>query len=365
MEPIASSGASAVLRPASGALPSDLSALLRDGRVLAAEVLASPGDGTVLLALGRHSVPAETHLRLDPGASFLARVEESASGVVLHVLEAGGAQESELLRALRAVVGEQRPIGELLGELGRALRAQLAASAALPATLRELAAGLELHHVARPEAGGAALQALLLRTGLGREAALAAALGGALSREAVERLRTDLKALLLRAQAGLEEGPLRQAVARALAGLEAEQLLNLARERAGEPLVLSFPVSDSQGWATARLLVPARREREEDGAGEEAGASRITLGVDLSRLGPVRADLVLGPRSLSVRVLVTREDLARRIEADLRALRGRLGDGQRAVEVRVRLGTREEAALGERPLDIRFLRENRLLSLTG
>src|SRR5262249_37051580 len=53
VEPIASSGTGAVFRPTGGGT-SEAAALLRDGRLLAAEVLARNADGTLLLAIGRH-----------------------------------------------------------------------------------------------------------------------------------------------------------------------------------------------------------------------------------------------------------------------------------------------------------------------
>ena len=86
VEPIASSGAGAVFRPSTAAASPELSTLLRDGRVLAAEVLAGGTDGTLLLALGKHAVPAETDLRFPVGTRFVVRVDEEAQGVVLRVL---------------------------------------------------------------------------------------------------------------------------------------------------------------------------------------------------------------------------------------------------------------------------------------
>ena len=367
MEPIVTSGSGAVFRPAPGSTSPELSTLLRHGRMLMAEVLSNPGDGTLMLSIGRHTVPAETQLELDPGASFLVRVEEGSGGIVLHLLAAGEDGDSALIRALRGVVGSERPLGELFGELSQVLRAESARGSLSPA-LRDLALGLE-RHAANPEAGmarGAALRSLLFSSGLAHEALLAAVLSGRISRETLARLRGDFKALLLRAHAELADGPARQAVARVLASLEADQLLNLARERAGEPVVLSIPFPDSAGgWTTARLLVPTEDESETDPAQKEPGAFRLALGIELSHLGPVRADLALSPRSLAVRILVTRPDVAQRMGADLAELGARLGDGARRVQLEVRVGTRADIALGEAPLDIRYLREHRLMNVAG
>ncbi len=364
MEPIASSGAGAVFRPTGGG-NSEVHALLRDGRVLKAEVLQPSANGSVLLAIGRHVIPAETELRLDPGARFLVLVEQGTQGAVLRMLAPEGDQ-SALLRALRGVVGEERPLGAVLGELESALR-PAAGRAELAPELRALAQGLA--QLAPPAGDAGALRSLLGALGFGHEAALAALLGGRVGRAALEELRGDLKGLLLRAHSALEDaGPapssLREAIARALTCLEAEQLLNLARERAGEPLLLSFPFPDGAGWSTARLAVPARREGEQQ---READGTpfRLALGLELSNLGPLRADLTLTPSLLSVRLLVTRAEVARRIEGELAVLRARLGGGQRAVELRVRIATPAETELGLMPLDTRYLRDHNLMDVVG
>jgi hypothetical protein len=335
----------------------ELSTLLRDGRMVAAEVLTRPGDGTVMLAIGRHVVPAETELRFEPGTRFLLRVEDGPEGLVLRLLGGEGDEEPGLLRALRRVVGQGRPLGELLGDLHVALVAQGPAGAALARGLAQ--------HAALP-GGGALLASLLLGSGLAHESLLAAAVqggpGGAGS-GALAAAGSDLKAWLLRALQDLPEGPAREAARQALAGLEAEQLLNLARERMGEPLVFALPFLDGEAWTTARFQVPPR-ERGAEGE-EEAASFRMAVGLELSRLGPVRADLALTPTALVVRVLVTRADLARRLGAQAKELAARLGDGHRRVQLHVRLDAPERVRLNPRPLDIRFLQEHRLLSVDG
>lgn len=366
VEPIASSGLGATFRATAA---SDLNALLRDGRVLAAEVLSAEGDGALLLAIGRQTIPAESELRLDPGQRFLVRVEQGPEGTLLELLGGTAGPEDSLLTALRAGVGDGRPVGALLGELARALRGALAGEA--PHAWRALAEALAASLMV-PEGDGAGLRNLLAGLGLSHESALSALLAGRAGRATLEALRGDLKALLLAAEAGFDDGRpdvggLRGAIARALAGLEAEQLLNLARERAGEPSLLSLPFPDPSlegEWATARLLVPARRERD-DGRAEEDGPARVTVGLELSNLGALRADLTLTPERLSLRLLVTRGDVARRVVEGAQSLRRALADGRRAVELHVRVGTAAEVQAGLRPLDIRYLREHHLMSVDG
>ena len=361
MEPISSSSAG-VFRTTPGASNSEGAGLLRDGKIVQAEVSSQRADGTLVLSIGRHTVPAESELRLDVGTRFAAAVEVHGEEVVLRALLEPVGDGEGLLRALRAVVGDGRPLGELLFDAAAALRAR----PELPAPLARLLAALQAQ-VADPARGAEGLRQLLAASGLTHEATLAAALAGRAGRPELERARADLKALLL---AGLElvahepqDSPLKNALARALDGLEAEQLTNLARERGGEGWLASFPVQDGERWATARLLVHERAAR--GGADGEEGVQRLTLGLELSALGPVRADLGLAPGALSVRLTLVRPEVLHWLEAARPRLERALGTGARALHLALRLGSSEEAERGLRPLEARYLVDHHLMSLDG
>jgi hypothetical protein len=201
-----------------------------------------------------------------------------------------------------------------------------------------------------------------------------AAAARALSPELLDRLRSDLKAELLRFHAASEEGAVREAVGRVLNGLDLEQLLNVARQRAGEATVWSLPLADGDAWTTAWFEVPPRRDEEAGQRGGREEHRRVVLGATFSALGPVRIDLVSSPEALTVRLLVTKPELVERMRGELRDLAddlvGAAGTEDRrargrAVQVFVRLGSEAEATLGARPLDIGFLREHRLMDVEG
>jgi hypothetical protein len=362
VEPISSSAAG-VFRTTPGASNSEGAGLLRDGRIVQAEVLSQRADGTLVLAIGRHTVPAESELRLDVGARFAARVEAEGAEVVLRYLVEPAGDGGELLRAGRAVVGEGRALGELLFEAAEALRTA-AATRELPPALARLHGAL-LGQVFDPARGGDGLRELLFAAGLAHEATLAAVLAGRAGRPELERARADLKALLLLGFDAAEGEPaVREALARALDGLETEQLVNLARERTGEALVFSFPVADGGRWATAHLLLPERRAQE-DSEEESARSQRLTLGVELSALGPVRADLTLTPATLFVRVTLVEPRVLAALEAVRAPLVRALAGQGRAVELQLRLGTPAEAEQGLRPLDATYLQDHHLMSVDG
>jgi hypothetical protein len=359
MEPIAPSASTMALRPAA-AQPSEVAAILRGGRVVVAEVLSS-GDGTVLLAVGRQRVPAETALQLDPGQELLLRVEETSQGIVLGILDDDSADGSDLLRALRAVVGEDEPLGTLFARLS----AELALARGEEASVLERLAQALARNAFPPGETADGLFALFQRAPLRFEGLLAAAVLAPHAAALLQGLRANLKAELLAVLERLEKGPLRAAVERLLAAVEAEQLLNVAREKAGEPVSWSLPVRDGEGWTTARLTYHRRRPRED---GRERGArdgDTLVLGVRFSRLGPVRVELSLERERLLARIEVARADLVERIQADFATLSQSLRRDERAVQLFVRVRAPDEIEVEPDRLDIRFLHEHRLMDVSG
>ena len=119
------------------------------------------------------------------------------------------------------------------------------------------------------------------------------------------------------------------------------------------------------GHAIVGVFVPPD---DEEGAPDAAAPERardVVLAVTFSRLGPVRAELSLQPGALAVRVLTPNEELVARLRSDFDELAQRLGDGRRAVHLSARVAELSEVAVIDSPLDIQFLREHRLLDVSG
>jgi len=208
----------------------------------------------------------------------------------------------------------------------------------------------------------------------GRESALVRALlagegklASSLIQAATAAVGGDTRGQLLEALLAGGLGTARAAVSSALGGLELQHILNMARHDTGEALHWSFPVPDGGGWTTADMFLdPQQGGRGGDAEQNPEDASfRFVVGVDFSALGPVRADVLLAPGALTIRLMVSDPDLSIRIRGDVAELSEYLAFGGRKVQVAVVLGTERELDVGALARDIRFLRENRLMDVEG
>ena len=483
MDPLAfQAGSANSVRPVL-ALDASLTSVLREGRMVAGQVLQSMDGGSLLVGIGRHRVPADANVDLQPGDRFLARVEKTDQGTVLRILGERGEAEPRLLTALRAVVGNDRPIGELLGDLASKLRASANSAGTSEKSVADLLQQLG-GHVFEPGSSGSDLQRLIARSGLDLEALLLsasqggkspAAMGSLLSSLAEElllRLQTymtqlglglskndlklleksfleqlatlqvddgapnamektsrlgqaiearlasairqsmkgrarealletlkpllasfsaseagakaldrllrvltrqqdssaitmNLKGRVLAALASLPEGEARDAAVRMLAGIESEQLLNLARREFHEGWHLALPVPDGDRWATAQLFYHDSDDSRGQRGGRGEDMQRLTVAVDFSALGPLRAEIGVRDDLVALRIVVTRPEIAERLRGEAAELLERLGTGGREARISVTVGKRDETDVDSLATDIRWLREHHLMDLSG
>jgi hypothetical protein len=486
-----------VLRPAT-ALQADLAAVLREGRVLAGEVLQALDGGTVLIGIGSHRVAAHSQVEMQPGHRFLFQVESSAEATLLRVLGESSSKEHALLAALRNVLDQQLPMGELLTQLALQLEsAARQASSSGPGTeaLRELLGALD-GHVFDPNQGAARLKQVLQQAGFDHEADLArlaldsgprprietflaelrtsllrglaggnsplegfaaelqqalwseiasvfdqsdrvqltallegggldslardlealleralrsmagtqgegaegripgavrhanlGSLVNGLRRELLRsllglqppeaspsevqarllaRLESDLKGRLLRSLDVLPEGPLRDAVARSLGGIEAEQLLNLARREGNQSQHWTLALPDGSAWTSAHLSYQRLGGRAGGGSrAQDRSVHRVVIAVEFSHTGAVRADLLVRSESLTARLRVARPEVARL----LRARAGQLEQGLAGAGRRVHLSIEEvpeaDVRVEEHVQDVSWLFEHHVMDRLG
>ena len=115
------------------------------------------------------------------------------------------------------------------------------------------------------------------------------------------------------------------------AALEQERLGAELRQRQDDSLSWSMPLADGAQWAAVELLLGKRQRNR--GAGAGAGASyRVSVATDLSKLGPLRVDLLMGSKHVAVKLEVQNPSTAQMLRQALPALEALLGvEGQRVV----------------------------------
>jgi len=162
----------------------------------------------------------------------------------------------------------------------------------------------------------------------------------------------------------VEDPEAREALQQRFTGRALEQLLNAARQSSGELLHHAIPLPDAGGFTTAHLFVGPDHQR--DSMGQLQSGYRVVLGVDFSRLGPIRADLLLWQERLTVRLHVAQQDVADRLRLAASALEQQLAAAGVAVQLSVLDALEpEEASVDELIHDIRYLHEHRLVDLEG
>jgi len=307
---------------------------------------APPGDrrrlgAELIAALGEQLSSAAS---ADDAAGLLQRFGAALEAALQPV---GTNQPTELARA----ANDAPP-----NALSRAFDAALATLSAPDA--RQLSAALaRLDHEHWPRW----LKSLLVRA-LVPAAALDTALASRGLDAALAALDGDLKAQLLRAEEQLGPSQLRAALERALGGLEAEQLLNVARASVDEPPQWSLPIHEGGRWTTLHLSVARDGAASPHAAG--GAPRRVALEVEFSASGPVHVDLLLGDTSAVARVLVQDERIAQFFTARLAALEQALASGGKPAHASVARAS-DTHLHTDAPAHSSFFESRALLDLEG
>jgi len=349
-----------------------LAATLRIGRVLRGQVLETFGGNSYLIRVGKHRFSLMADVALQAGQEFLFRVEKGREEGErkLTILSDPGLTEFRLRDALRMVLQQDQPLGDLMISLGESIVSTLGEGGRDQGIASELLDVLE-EHLLQPGADGLELADVLNRIGLGYEAGLLRA--GALSKDLVDLLELDrdLKAQLLAATDYVEDGPLADSIQRALQGLEAEQVLQVARQVEGDPNHWTFPIRDGDRWVCANLFAQHKIVGPEDPIATPRW--RVTLGVEFASIGPVRVDFTLGAGGVTMRMLVTDKGLVPGLQERAKGLQDAIADivdigiDKEFLPARVTVfcAPPEDVDVTQRHLDIGFLRHRKVLDLRG
>ena len=347
-------------------------AVLRVGRVLLGQVVEVFGDGFFLIRVGRHRFSLQSDVRLLMGQSFYFKVGKGRrpGELDLTVMSDPGLTEFRLQDALRMVLRQDAPLGDLMIDLAGSLVSSLAHEEDPDGMCEFLLSRLE-DHLLQPGADGLELADVLNRIGIGYEANLLRA--GSLSDDiaCLLEIERDLKGELLHTLAKDPSPELRAEVERALAGLEAEQVLQVARQVEGDPNHWTFPVRDGDRWVCASLFVQHHELEEEDPVGTPVW--RVTIGVSFESIGPVRVDFTYGGGGVSMRILVSDQALVPELQTRASSLQDEIADAidldidRDSLPARVSLfsASAEDIDVSRRHLDITFLRKRKVLDLRG
>lgn len=342
--------------------PEGRTIVFQEGEIIEGKVLKVLSSRQALLRVGGMEVMALTPSRLFEGQGIVGRVERVAPKITVSLLRGESTREVKTTELIRLLMPGKTEIGRSLARVIDAAGAEALAPRAREA-MRTLAGALEKTlsldiGSLTPEKAREALKS----SGLFLEGALRAAAEGRASKADIRAaLEGDVKALLGKTLTAVEEevGRLareaegaaktaekggapapRAAVMDELAGtrqaareikdavnnIELNQLINgAAREspaRAEAPMMYQMPFVHEGLIQTARLYIQPREEKEsaEGKTGKKKETSRIVFMLSMSRLGPIRADIDVGPKRISGSIHVVSEEAAAHARALLSEL---------------------------------------------
>ena len=283
-----------------------------------ARALTAALDGVLQEVIGRH---AKVQLRAHDAADVLRK----AGGQLLERLAARmeAAGEDGAATGLRRALDGVASRGSIDGNLARVI-------------LHQQASG----------SGGAGKAAAYLDS----------LLSGAL------RSPQEVAAALI-AESGAAGSGLREVIGRHLAAREFEHAWNVARREFGDPPAFGFAVPDGPDhYATVQLVGDNPSGR---GRGSERGqeSCHVTVGVEFSGLGPVRADLAVRGDQIALRLVVARPDVAQEIRFRASELESVLALEGRRVLLAVADGSEDEARVDARKVGVKP--EDHVMDLEG
>ena len=251
------------------------------GEIVQGQVIKTLGKEGALVRMRGISMLAATRTRLVAGQSILVKVEQVKPQFVVSLLLNDTPMQEKTAALLRLYLPSAMPISGLLAEL-ETLLGSLAPAALKGSGLEPVMAELKKTFM-RYDSGGKNIFELL---GFFHESGLSRKKASQNLKRSLLVIRRNLERLAAKDPLGYRE-PLKRA-AKALQNIELRQLANLVERQ--EVKSWEFPYWNGENPSSARLYV--RREPAKTKAKiKSGGATRITLMLEMSRLGPMRIDL--------------------------------------------------------------------------
>ncbi len=322
---------------------------LQAGKILIARVEGFSDGGKVRLDIGGgRMLLAETSLNVQIGETVRVKVETAPGLINLKTQAFPDNRAQPIAETLKGLIGGGRTAVGLAPQLQR-LTTELLRLASLPQNLRpELAE--QIQSIAkeiqifdgrlRAEGftrglNGAAVKELVENSGMFLEARLAAG----------KDVSQDLKALLLKLRAILEllqnpskvvkgrlsnifseeiqvlSASLKLAARAEIGEIESKQAMNLIVQDSGASTTVSVPLTGE--FSRSKLIISEEKE-EKKNESNTPKRYRVTLSLDMSRLGHIRADAIQSGKSLAIGFAVKDDKTYEFIESNLESLRAQV-----------------------------------------
>lgn len=271
---------SAILRSVLKLDAGDLESRFTKGEILRGSVIKSFGTDALVRLRGTN-MRASTTKPLLAGEPLLVKVEQVKPQFIVSILLNDTPLQEKTAELLRLYMPSRSPIGMLLGKLETLI-------ASLPQTVLKGSSLTEVMNEIKKAImrySGKSRNILKL-LGLSHEAELA----GKFPRKNLKRslllVQQNMKKNLMKESAGHRE--IFKNITKILQNIELQQLMNMDERQ--ETKSFQLPYWNGESIATAYLYV--KREENKEAKAENSETFRLTLMLEMSRLGPLRADII-------------------------------------------------------------------------
>lgn len=352
----------------------------QEGAILRGTVIRSIGDRSFLIRLGGLDLIGFSSQALKPGESITLRVDQLRPEFSVTLFRDNVGIDEKSASLLRLLLPAKQDVGGLLQRLISLFQnlpeGQLSRQTeqALKAVLENMA--LRIFEKANPDS----IRTFLQNSGIFYESALARILleGGG-SRELKRLLRSDVKSQLIQLQADLESEILRaesqgkavpegvKLLAKEIQGMlqniELNQLLNSLSKKDGGTLFFQIPFFEGDELRSVRIYLKEERAGKGKSKDSKSKTFSVTLMVELSSLGPVRADLKLSDKKVSGIVSFRSHEVQRLADSELSFLTSPLE--ALGYEVELATAKKEKDFLTEHLEEIQPEKDRKIINVTA
>lgn len=314
-----------VLKPDAG----DVESRFTRGEILRGRVIKSLGTDGALVRLRDINMRASSAKPLLAGESLLVKVEQIKPQFIVSILSNDTPLQEKTAELLRLYLPSGLTIGRLFGKLEE-LIASLPRAALKGSNLAEVMAELKKTIMRYSGKSGNILKLL----GLSHEAGLAGKSSQKNLKRALLLVQKNLEIFLIKNPSTYREAF--KSITKMLQSIELQQLMNVDERR--ETKSFQLPYWNGDGLATAHLYV--QRDDGKKAKAEKHGETfRLTLTLEMSRLGPLRADVIAFEERFDGTIHLSTDSAVREVEKYLPELSAVLEEQDCIANFRVQKGS--------------------------